>query len=283
MSKVKISESHANYNRVSKAIAFLSENYRTQPGLEKLSAEMGVSKYHFQRIFSEWAGITPKQFLKYITKEHAKEMLRNSSVMETAYSCGLSGSGRLHDLFISCESVTPGEYKNFGAGLEIAYGIHTSPFGYCFVAVTQRGICKLSFLDETADFKSALLELESEWPLSQMREDASSTETIVQQVFGSKKNNGTNHKLLLKGSPFQLKVWEALLNTPRGRVCSYNQIAALIGKQSAVRAVAGAIARNKIGYLIPCHRVIRSTGVFGDYRWGKVRKAALIVEEAAGV
>lgn len=278
-----LSEGHVNYQRIAKAIRFLVDNHQSQPKLNELSAYVGVSEFHLQRIFSEWAGVSPKQFLQYLTKENAKQKLKENSVMESALSCGLSGSGRLHDLLLTYESVTPGEYRNSGVGLEIYYGIHSSPFGFCFIATTHRGVCKLTFFDDNADGANFIAELRSEWSSALITEDVDATSLVFNQIFGNEGGTEKGLRMLLKGSPFQVKVWEALLKIPHGQVCSYQQIADSIGKSSAVRAVATAVARNNIAYLIPCHRVIRSTGALNNYRWGSIRKSALIGRESSAI
>lgn len=284
----KINTEHANYQRVAKAIHFLVEQQDNQPSLKQLADHIGISEHHLQKTFSEWAGVSPKQFLQYLTKQYAKQQLRQQAVMPSALAAGLSGSGRLHDLLIRCEGVTPGEYRREGHGLTIEYGVHSSPFGYCFIALTQRGLCKLSFFDHLHD-NTALSELKQEWPNASIHENLEATHTVFKKVFPLntrlKKAEAQPEplKLLLKGSPFQLQVWEALLTVPPSAMRSYQHIADTMGKPSAVRAVASAIARNPLAYLIPCHRVIRGTGVLNNYRWGDTRKAAMLGWEAPSV
>lgn len=269
-------QAHTNYDRVEKAIRFIADHHKSQPTLEDIANNVGVSKFYLQRIFSEWAGVSPKQFLQYLTKEYAKKKLRETTVLDSAIDSGLSGSGRLHDLFINHESVTPGEYKVKGKELNITFGIHNCVFGYCFIANTHRGICKLSFSSRKQDIDNALSELHSEWGAANIRADAQTTAALMSKIFNRDKSHPESLRILLKGSPFQIKVWEALLKIPEGYVCSYQTIAAAIGNPSATRSVASAIGKNSIGYLIPCHRVIRSTGVLSNYRWGSERKAAMI-------
>jgi len=271
-----INDQHVNYQRIQKAIYYLNQNQEVQPSLSDIAQYVGVSDFHLQRIFSDWAGVSPKQFLQYLTKEKAKEKLRNHSVMDAALSCGLSGSSRLHDLMISYECVTPGEYKSWGKGLLIHYGVHRSPFGFCFIATTKRGICKLAFFDEESEQHPFMKELIDEWPNAVIQENEADTYTLVQHIFDKDYSSSSNLNMLLKGSPFQIKVWEALLKIPKGSIVSYQNVANEIGDSNASRAVASAIAKNRIGYLIPCHRVIRSTGALSNYRWGSDRKAALI-------
>lgn len=278
-------ETHRNYHRISKAIEFLSANHLTQPGLSEIARHVGLSDFHLQRIFSEWVGISPKQFLGYLTKNYAQSRLDQFSVMQAALDSGLSGASRLHDLMISCEGVTPGEYKKQGKGLQITYGIHESPFSWCLIAITPRGICKLSFFDRKHDADNYINELINEWPNALIQHQQSDTEPLIDRIFGRHpRGNGQNKaslNLLLKGTPFQLKVWQALLAIPEGNLCSYQQVAGVMGNESSVRAVASAIAKNNIGYLIPCHRVIKSTGELNQYRWGKTRKTMMIGQEAA--
>jgi len=286
-----VSSEHANYQRIAKAIHFLVTQQQSQPSLKQLAAHVGISEHHLQRTFSDWAGVSPKQFLQYLTKEYAKQQLKQQAVMPSALAVGLSGSGRLHDLLINCEGVTPGEYRSAGIGLDISYGVHNSPFGCCFIALTPRGICKLSFFDQAGhddtptEFEQTLSELKQEWPNAHIEENRAATLDVAQRVFPSELSppplDTAPLKLFLKGSPFQLQVWEALLKVPPGSMRSYQHIADAMGKPSAVRAVASAIARNPLAYLIPCHRVIRSTGVLNNYRWGTDRKAAMLGWEQA--
>lgn len=265
-----------NYQRIAKAIEYLIENQSAQPKLPELAAAVGVSEFHLQRMFTDWAGVSPKQFLQYLTKENAKQLLRDHSVLDTALSLGLSGAGRLHDLLITTESVTPGEYRKHGAGLDIAYGVHPCPFGFCFIAATHRGVCKIAFMDNESEQSYMADELNDDWGNANIEENQKKTAPIANKVFGKRSKPNEKLTVLLKGSPFQLQVWEALLSIPQGEIASYQDIARAIGSESSVRAVASAVARNNIAYLIPCHRVIRSTGVLNNYRWGDSRKAAII-------
>lgn len=271
---------HRAYRRIERAIEFLAANRARQPGLAEVGAHVGLSESHLQREFTRWAGVSPKRFLQYLTKEEAKRRLRDESVMDAALSCGLSGPGRLHDLMVRCEAVTPGEYRSLGAELLIRWGFHPSPFGDCLIAVTGRGVCKLAFCDGEDERAEAERQLRDEWGAATIVTDESATAAAAQQVFGGSRD-GAPSAVLLRGSPFQLKVWEALLSIPAGRLASYRQVAERLGRPSAVRAVAAAIARNDVAYLIPCHRVIRSNGEFSGYRWGAGRKRAMIGWEAA--
>lgn len=266
------------YCIVAKAIRYLTNYHDQQPDLKDLSAHIGLSEYHLQRVFSEWVGVSPKQYLQYLTKECAKKKLKQESVMSAALSSGLSGSSRLHDLLIHCEGITPGEYKSAGKGLSIIYGHGVSSFGSCFIAVTNRGICQLAFYDNDNEYNILEAQLYSEWGRAEILKDNQKIAAYITAIFGPKENRKPL-KLLLKGSPFQIKVWEALLSIPEGDIASYQDIATSIGKPTAVRATASAIARNNIAYLIPCHRVIRQNGCFGQYRWHCERKQAMIAWE----
>lgn len=267
------SEQHRNYEKIAQAIAFLNANQAEQPQLKELAEHVGLSEFHLQRVFKEWAGVSPKQFLKFLTKQKAKSFLKRESVANSAYNSGLSTSSRLHDLMINCESVTPGEYKSGGQGIQINYGIHPSPFGLSLIASTQRGLCKLTFFDELNAEDEVTQELYQEWPNAEIQRNQALTEEALNNIFDRQKNSVP---ILCKGTPFQLLVWEALLKIPEGELCSYQQVAEQIGKPKATRAVASAIAKNNIAYLIPCHRVIRSTGEINQYRWGAERKQALL-------
>ena len=274
-----------HYVQIARAIDYFTRFQAQQPGLEDVARYIGLSESHFQRLFSEWVGVSPKKFLQYLTKEKAKQRLRNSPLLDATLDLGLSGTGRLHDLMLSCEGVTPGEYKNWGAGLRIYYGLHDSPFGACLLAQTDRGVCKCAFYDDTEQAVQLIQELYDEWPNATIERADEKTAALVALIFpatGQALVSGAVPRLhlLLKGSKFQMKVWEALLRIPEGELVSYQQIARGIGEVKATRAVASAVARNSLGYLIPCHRVIRSTGEFNQYRWGAPRKMAMIGWEA---
>lgn len=277
----EIIEDHANYMIISKAIDYLISHQTNQPSLNELANFCNLSEFHFQRIFTNWAGISPKLFLSFLTKENAKKKLREFSVLQTSIENGLSGSSRLHDLFITHESVTPGEYKTWGKGLEIAYGIHSCPFGFCFIAVTKRGLCKLAFFDQLIQSNNYINELVNDWQFADIHENSSKSQSYFNQIFGEVSEQQKPLHILLKGTPFRLQVWQALLAIPEGYLATYSQIAKSINNTDAVRAVASAIANNPIAYLIPCHRVIRNTGLINEYRWGKNRKAMMIGLEQA--
>jgi AraC family transcriptional regulator, regulatory protein of adaptative response / methylated-DNA-[protein]-cysteine methyltransferase len=265
---------------VEKAIEYRDWNYRRQPELPEIAAAVGLSPYHFQRLFRRWAGVSPKRFLQFLTAGHARALLRDSfPVLRAAEEAGLSGPGRLHDLMISVDGVTPGEIGSRGEGVSIRYATHESPFGTCFVAVTQRGICAMRFIDEPdAEAADPIGDLRRVWTNAEMREDRDATGQVVERVFGAGEREPRT-LLDVRGTNFQLKVWEALLRIPEGSVTTYEQIAHSIGSPRAVRAVGSAIASNPVAYLIPCHRVVRKSGAFGEYRWGPTRKRAIIAWE----
>jgi AraC family transcriptional regulator of adaptative response/methylated-DNA-[protein]-cysteine methyltransferase len=286
-----------DYIRIESALGFLSEHREAQPALADVAEHVGLSEHHLQRLFTRWAGISPKRFLQFQTVENAKSLLRDSrTVLDTTYSTGLSSGGRLHDLFVTLEAVTPGEYKSGGAGLTITAGFHESPFGECLIAVTERGICGLSFV-MAGDRASAMAELEDRWPGATFVPDQRATRSVAQRVIaawdgkhwepGERSDQGTDVtqtplSVLVRGSNFQVRVWEALLRIPPGAVATYEDIAAAVGQSGATRAVGSAIARNPVAYLIPCHRVIRKTGALGGYHWGAPRKAAILLRETSG-
>lgn len=268
------------YRTVEQAIEYIQNHAREQPRLADVAAGVGLSEFHFQRRFSEWAGISPKRFLQYLTKEYAKEALRNrEDVLGAAYASGLSSPGRLHDLLVTCEAVSPGEHRSLGEGVRIAFGFHATPFGECLIATTVRGICRIAFVGpEGRDAQIA--ELGRNWPRARLVPDQEATEEPVSSIFAPA-NRGKPLHLWVRGSNFQIKVWEALLRIAPGELASYEQVARAIDHPRASRAVGAAIGANPIAVLIPCHRVIRKAGDFGDYRWGLTRKRALVGREAA--
>lgn len=270
-----------DYRRIEEAIEYLAENRQRQPSLREVADHLHLSEYHFQRLFTRWAGISPKRFLQYLTKEHAKRLLQQSeSLLEAAYDGGLSGPGRLHDLFVNYEAVTPGEYKRRGEGLTIRYGIHPSPFGECLLAATERGVCSLLFL-EAGGREEAVAQLAREWPQAELVEDEAGTRPLVDRLFAAPDEKGEPLSVFLEGTPFQLKVWEALLKIPSGSVVTYEDVAVHIGMPKAARAVGAAVGRNPIPVLIPCHRVIAKSGGLAGYRWGLLRKRAILARETA--
>jgi AraC family transcriptional regulator of adaptative response/methylated-DNA-[protein]-cysteine methyltransferase len=272
-------EQHVDYQRVEKAIRYLLENYQKQPSLDEVAAHIHISPFHFHRLFTEWAGISPKKFLQYITLDQLKkEILLSDNLVDAAERVGLSAQSRVYDLFVHIEAVTPQEYKKQGRGVEINCGIHSSPFGRCLIANTSRGICSMSFI--TGSDNEAIEALKEQWPLARLIRDQENTEALIRNIFNVP-NPGHQYTILARGTRFQLKVWEALLRIPFGAVTSYQHIAKIVGKSGATRAVASAIARNPVAYLIPCHRVIRSEGIIGNYHWNPYRKAAIIGWEKA--
>jgi AraC family transcriptional regulator of adaptative response/methylated-DNA-[protein]-cysteine methyltransferase len=266
-----------DYLRIEQAITYLESHYKDQPSLEELAANIGLSEFHFQRLFTRWAGVSPKRFLQFLTKEGAKDLLnRSENLLDTTHQVGLSSLGRLHDLFVTTEAVSPGEYKSRGEGMTIRYGLHASPFGKCLVAVTERGICHLGFVQKSEG--DAIDNLVADWKNARMIEDHRSTASLIEQIFDI--NTHGKLTLHLRGSNFQLKVWEALLSIPPGTVTTYKGLAERIGQPTASRAVGTAVGHNPIAILIPCHRVIRKVGEFGNYRYGTPRKMALLARES---
>jgi AraC family transcriptional regulator, regulatory protein of adaptative response / methylated-DNA-[protein]-cysteine methyltransferase len=267
-----------DYRRIERAIRFLDARVVDQPSLEDVAREIGLSPFHAQRLFTRWAGISPKRFLGLLTVGHAKAALQaGESVLDATYEVGLSGPSRLHDLFTTYEAMTPGEYKQQGAGLVVRYGVHPTPFGGALLLTTERGIAGLSFVDDAP--QQALDEARAAWPLSRLVEDQGATGALVARLFDGA--GGAPTRLLLKGTNFQVQVWSALLRVPAGRVVSYLDLATAIGQPRAVRAVGNALAHNPVGFVVPCHRVIRATGALGDYRWGHLRRRALLAWETA--
>ena len=271
-----------DYERIEKAIKFLETNFSHQPGLKEIAAHIGLSEFHFQRLFSRWVGISPKLFLQFLTKEYAKHLLEQSAnLLDVTYEAGLSSPGRLHDLFVNCEAVTPGEYKNKGQGLTIKYGFHASPFGECLLATTERGICGFFFV-KNRDRKDPLSELRYFWQQADIVEDPDASGDLIDRIFNpSFSDTGPPLHLILNGTNFQIKVWEALIKIPFGAVVSYEDVAIQVGLPGATRAVGSAVGKNPISFIIPCHRVIRKTADFGNYGGGTARKKAILGWEAA--
>ena len=267
---------HSDYARAAKALTFLRTHSREQPTLAQAAAAVELSPSHFQRLFKRWVGISPKKYLQSLTLTEAQQQLRGGrSVLDTALNTGLSGSGRLHDLFVSFQSMTPAEYRDHGQGLSIGYGIHDSPFGQCLLGVTRRGICWLSFASGTK--AGALAALQDTWPGARFYPAPDETDPIVKNIFpGAGSPPKAPLSVLVQGSEFQLKVWRALLGIPLGATATYGDVAGRIGKPRAVRAVGTAVGRNAVSFLIPCHRVIRSGGEVGGYRWGNPRKEVML-------
>jgi len=269
-----------NYNRIAAAIEYIRQNFKDQPNLDEVAEKINLSPFHFQRLFSEWAGVSPKNFLQYISVAHAKYMLKSKQVtlFDAAFETGLSGTGRLHDMFIKIEGMTPGEYKNGGQNLYINYSFAETPFGNMLVASTAKGICFMAFAE---DEQNAWNDLQQYFPHAHFKKIVDLIQQQALYIFTQDWEQLKNIKLHLKGTSFQLKVWETLLKIPMGQLSTYGNIAASIEKPTASRAVGTAIGSNPVAFLIPCHRVIQSTGLLGGYMWGPTRKAAIIGWEAA--
>jgi AraC family transcriptional regulator of adaptative response/methylated-DNA-[protein]-cysteine methyltransferase len=271
----------ADYARIERAIRYLDRERAAAPSLAQVADHVGLSESHFQRMFTRWAGISPKRFVQHRTAEVVKRMLRERRpVLEVSYEAGLSGPGRLHDLIVNAEAVTPGELQRGGLGVTVRYGFHPTPFGECLIAVTARGVCHLAFVAPMTR-KEAVARLEHDWPLAHLMADQNATRAAAAQAFpppGSSERPAL--ALHVKGTNFQLKVWRALLEIPTGSVSTYGEIAARIGDPKASRAVGTAVGANPVSYLIPCHRVIRASGELGGYAWGVERKKVMLSVEA---
>jgi AraC family transcriptional regulator of adaptative response/methylated-DNA-[protein]-cysteine methyltransferase len=269
------------YNaRIANAIGYVAEHYQEQPSLEEMADAANLSPFHFQRVFKRWAGVSPKRFLQYVTLAHAKRLLAGeASVLDAALDTGLSGPSRLHDLFVTCEAMTPGEFKALGYRLVIRWGLHDGPLGRVLLGATERGVCWLSFVSEGD--AAAIEAFEREWQGATLVRDQATTADYVRRGFELAERAREPLPLLLRGTNFQIKVWEALLRIPFGQVVSYQAIARAVGQPRAVRAVGAAVGRNNISWLIPCHRVILSTGVIHNYRWGAAQKRKLLTLESA--
>ncbi len=277
-----IDQKKINYDRIAQAIAYIKENFKDQPSLDDIAAAVNLSPFHFQRLFSEWAGVSPKKFMQYLSIEHAKGLLKDgqSTLLDTAYDTGLSGSSRLHDLFVNIEGMTPGEFKNGGISLNINYSFAESPFGELIIASTEKGVCHIAFEDNGTQ---ALTMLNQRFPNAAYHQIVDKFQQDTLYIFQKDWSNLDKIKLHLNGTAFQLKVWESLLRIPMGNLTTYGDIAKHIGKPTASRAVGTAIGNNPIAFLIPCHRVIQASGNIGGYMWGPTRKFAIIGWEAAQI
>lgn len=272
-----------DYQRVERAIRYIENQYKTQPTLRQIADHVGLSEYHFQRLFTRWAGTSPQRFMRYLTKEYAKQQLATSAnLFDATYEAGLSSPSRLHDLFVTYEAMTPAEFRALGEGVTIRYGIHETPFGPCLIAITERGITDLRFLDQENTAELLVDLLRAEWPQALCTLDPVATLLYIQQLFYTE-SAPTALPILLRGTNFQIKVWEALLRIPTGRLVSYDTVARSIGQPTASRAVGTAIGSNRIAYLIPCHRVLQKSGDLGGYRWGTARKQAMLAREAGSL
>jgi AraC family transcriptional regulator of adaptative response/methylated-DNA-[protein]-cysteine methyltransferase len=271
----------ADYARVERAIAFLSEHRRAQPDLAELAAHLDLSPAHTQRLFRRWAGVSPKRFVQFLTVEYAKRRMRDTAdLLGLALGAGLSGPGRLHDLFVTMEALSPGEFRRAAAGLTLTWGLGATPFGRALVVNSPRGICHLGFVEPGAG-PGAAADLAERWPRAHLVRDDAAAQALLQGVFGTGPAAESRLRLWVAGSNFQVQVWRALLRVPPGGLLSYGALAAAAGQRGAARAVGSAVARNPVAWLIPCHRVLRETGEFGQYHWGAGRKRAICAWEAA--
>ena len=273
-------QENINFNRIAEAIDYIKQNFKTQPNLDDVAEKIHLSPYHFQRMFTDWAGVSPKKFLQFISVEYAKGILKDkqATLFDAAFETGLSGTGRLHDLFVKIEGMTPGEFKNRGENLSINYSYAETPFGDILVASTTKGICFMSFADNQ---QKALNDLQNHFPNARFKQMVDLIQQNALYIFTHDWSKLHQIKLHLKGTGFQLKVWETLLKIPMGRLSTYGNIAEHIKSPKASRAVGSAIGDNPVAFLIPCHRVIQSAGTFGQYHWGSTRKTAIIGWEAA--
>ena len=274
----------ADYDVVRRAIAFLSENWRIQPEIEAVASATGVSASELHHLFRRWAGITPKAFLQAITLDHARRLLRDSaSVLDASFEVGLSGPGRLHDLFVTHEAMSPGEWKSGGAGLTVAYGFHPSPFGTALIMTTERGLAGLAFADAGGE-QAALADMRSRWPQASIVENAARTADLARRIFEPKLWRSERPlRVVLIGTDFEVRVWETLLKIPIGRATTYSDIAVKIGAGKAARAVGAAVGKNPISFVVPCHRVLGKSGGITGYHWGLTRKRAMLGWEAGKI
>ena len=271
----------SDYERIAEAISFISDSIKNQPTLDDIAAHLHLSSFHFQRLFCRWVGVTPKRYLQTLTVERAKQLLSESkSLLEVSDTLGLSSGSRLYDHFVQLEAVTPGEYKKAGVDLTIEYAVHETPFGRIFIAVTSRGICKLSFMDQS-NIKEHLFFLKKKWPFAVINENDAKTRDVVDAMFNRSINLDRPISLHVSGTNFQVSVWRALLRIPPGAVVSYTQVANVIGRPRSARAVGTAIGANPAAFIIPCHRVIQQTGKLGGYHWGETRMHAIHAWESA--
>ena len=279
-----LSHAAADYDVVRRAIAFLSELWRAQPEIDAVAAAAGVSASDLHRLFRRWAGITPKAFLQALTLDHARKLLRDSaSVLDTTFEVGLSGPGRLHDLFVTHEAMSPGEWKSGGSGLTMCFGFHPSPFGTALVITTQRGLAGLAFADPGEE-QAALADMKGRWPMANIVEDRARTAALARRIFDTRLWRANRPlRVVLIGTDFEVRVWETLLRIPMGRAVTYSGIAAKIGAAKGARAVGAAVGKNPISFVVPCHRVLGKSGDVTGYYWGLTRKRAMLGWEAAKV
>lgn len=276
-----MNEHHLNYERVAQAIDYLGKNYRKQPDLADVAKQVHLSPEHFQRIFTDWAGVSPKKFMQFLTIDFLRERISAlPNLQAAADSVGFSAQSRVYDLFVNIEGVTPGAFREAGQGLKIYYGYHNTPFGLCFLAIADRGVCGLAFVDENRK-RTEFDAFQQKWHFAELEHAPDRTQPFVQQIFSTDQSQLHRLTVLAQGTNFQLKVWEALLRIPPGAVTTYGHIAQSIGQPHAARAVGTAIGNNPVGFLIPCHRVIQNTGKLGGYHWGETRKTAIVGWEMA--
>ena len=271
-----------DYQKIEQSIRYLEHNYVYQPTLSEIAEHVGLSEFHFQRLFKRWAGISPKRFVQYLSAQLSGQLLRESNgTLDVSLDSGLSGPSRLHDLMVNVYAMTPKEYRDYGETLIIEYGWHKTAFGQCLAAVTEKGLCWLSF--HNGDDEEGFHELQNEWPAASFVANAEKTKPIVDLIFRTEESDGNQILLHLKGTNLQIRVWEALLTIPPGDIVSYSQLAEMVDRPAAVRAVASAVGRNAISYVIPCHRVLRKSGNIGGYRWGTSRKRAMLAWDDARI
>jgi AraC family transcriptional regulator of adaptative response/methylated-DNA-[protein]-cysteine methyltransferase len=271
----------ADYERVRRIIAFISERWRDQPSLEAMAEHVGLSTTHVHHLFRRWCGLTPKAFLQAITLDNAKALLADSaSVLDATYEVGLSGPGRLHDLFVTHEAMTPGDFKTGGAGLTLRFGFHPSPFGEAILVATERGLAGLGFVDDS-DREAALADMKARWPKAEYVEDQAATAPLARRIFDPLAwQQEQPLRVVLIGTDFEVRVWQTLLRIPLGRATTYSEIANRVGKPSAARAVGAAVGKNPISFVVPCHRVLGKSGALTGYHWGLTRKQAILGWEA---
>ncbi|MFZ5561889.1 MAG: methylated-DNA--[protein]-cysteine S-methyltransferase [Pseudomonadota bacterium] len=276
-----LDERAAAYRTIAAALHWLQAQADAPPALADLAAHVGLSEFHLQRLFSRWAGLSPKRFLQHLARERAQEaLLAGQDLLGASLAAGLSGPGRLHDLMVSCTAATPGEIKSGGAGLRIGWGVAATPFGPALLAASGRGLMQLSFLEDASASPAALAELQQAWPAAGLARDDAAAQALARRIFAAYREPEPL-PLFVKGTQFQLRVWEALLKIPEGRLITYGTLAQSLGQPGASRAVGSAVGANPVALLIPCHRVIRSSGVLGGYRWGETRKRLLVAAELA--
>jgi AraC family transcriptional regulator of adaptative response/methylated-DNA-[protein]-cysteine methyltransferase len=273
-----------DYDLVKHTLAFISENWRDQPSLDTLADQAGLSPTHLQRLFTRWAGLSPKAFLQAVTLDHARGLLRDSaSILDASYELGLSGPGRLHDLFVTHEGMSPGIYKAHGRGLNIEYAFHDCPFGRALILITSEGLTGLAFADHGKE-KSALADMTARWPEATYVENQQATAAYAKRIFESERWKPDQPlKIVFIGSDFEIRVWETILRIPFGKASTYSDIASYIGKPKAARAVGSAVGKNPISFVVPCHRVLEKSGGLGGYHWGLTRKRAILGWEAGAM